>query len=226
MAKRHSVTVQSLIESTTSTTVPLARSSSIPVPRSTWHRVHIHVPFPCAADLRGTGAGGRTREDHSGGHAPCSRAMPRAMPRTLRSSRASACGWGRAFQCADLRGTVVAQGQWPQREGQRCVAARPISRAMRPHSAILAQRRRLVVSKGLARHVHWQTQRVVRGARAIRGVQQRDGSKVQFLRAIWRVARREWRCAADAPHLTWCAAARPRIGCSAPPAWPARLKCS
>ena len=69
----------------------------------------------------------------------------------------------------------------------------------------------------VARHVHWQTQRVVRGARAIRGVQQRDGSKVQFLRAIWRVARREWRCAADAPHLTWCAAARPRIGCSAPP---------
>jgi hypothetical protein len=224
MAKRHSVTVQSLIESTTSTTVPLARSSSIPVPRSTWHRVHIHVPFPCAADLRGTGAGGRTREDHSGGHAPC---LARSAAHTLRSSRASACGWGRAFQCADLRGTGVAQGQWPQREGQRCVAARAISRAMRgAHSAILAQRRRLVVSKGLARHLHWQTQRVVRGARAIRGVQQRDGSKVQFLRAIWRVARREWRCAADAPHLTWCAAARPRIGCSAPPAWPARLKCS
>jgi hypothetical protein len=181
---------------------PLARSSSIPVPRSTWHRVHIHVPFPCAADLRGTGAGGRTREDHSGGHAPC---LARSAAHTLRSSRASACGWGRAFQCADLRGTGVAQGQWPQREGQRCVAARAISRAMRgAHSAILAQRRRLVVSKGLARHLHWQTQRVVRGARAIRGVQQRDGSKVQFLRAIWRVARREWRCATDAPaHLTW-----------------------
>ena len=142
----------------------------------------------------------------------------RALPRTLRSSRASACGWSRAFRCADLRGTGVAQGQWPQREGQRCGRARAISRATRgAHSAILAQRHRLVVSKGLARYLHWQTQRVVRGARAIRGVQQRDGSKVPFLRAIWRVARREWRCAADAPHLTWCAAARPRIGCSAPP---------
>ena len=140
----------------------------------------------------------------------------RAMPRTLRSSRASACGWGRAFQCADLRGTGVAQGQWPQREGQRCDAARAISRATRgAHSAILAQRHRLVVSKVLARHLHWQTQRVVRRARAIRGVQPRDGSKVQFLRPIWRVARREWRRAADAPHLTWCAAARPhRLFCA------------
>ena len=86
-AKRHSVTVQSLIESTTSTTVPIgALQFHTRVPRSTWHRVHIHVPFPCAADLRGTGAGGRTREDHSGGHAQC---LARSAAHTPQFSRIS-----------------------------------------------------------------------------------------------------------------------------------------
>ena len=223
MAKRHSVTVQSLIESTTSTTVPIGALQF-----HTSSTIHLApCPHPCSIPMCSRPERHRRRGANTRGSQRWPRVMlARYAAHTPQFSRISLWLGSCIPMCRPERHRGSTGAVATTRGSAVCVAARPISRAMRPHSAILAQRRRLVVSKGLARHVHWQTQRVVRGARAIRGVQQRDGSKVQFLRAIWRVARREWRCAADAPHLTWCAAARPRIGCSAPPAWPARLKCS
>jgi len=205
MAKRHSVTVQSLIESTTSTTVPIGALQF-----HTSSTIHLApCPHPCSIPMCSRPERHRRRGANTRGSQRWPRAMlARYAAHTPQFSRISLWLGSCIPMCRPERHRGSTGAVATTRGSAVCGRA--------PHLSRYA----------VARHVHWQTQRVVRGARAIRGVQQRDGSKVQFLRAIWRVARREWRCAADAPHLTWCAAARPRIGCSAPPAWPARLKCS
>ena len=205
MAKRHSVTVQSLIESTTSTTVPIGALQF-----HTSSTIHLApCPHPCSIPMCSRPERHRRRGANTRGSQRWPRVMlARYAAHTPQFSRISLWLGSCIPMCRPERHRGSTGAVATTRGSAECGRA--------PHLSRYA----------VARHVHWQTQRVVRGARAIRGVQQRDGSKVQFLRAIWRVARREWRCAADAPHLTWCAAARPRIGCSAPPAWPARLKCS
>lgn len=121
------------------------------------------------------------------------------MPRTLRSSRASACGWGRAFQCADLRGTVVAQGQWPQREGQRCVWPRAPSLAL--CGCTTRALANATCGERSARHQRCATEGRLEGA----------VPPSHMARGAARVAMRR-RCAA--PHVVCCSAPPHRLFCA------------
>ena len=224
MAKRHSVTVQSLIESTTSTTVPIGALQF-----HTSSTIHLApCPHPSSIPMCSRPERHRRRGANTRGSQRWPRAMPRALCRAHSPQFSRISVW---------LGSCIPMCR-PERH--------------RGSTGAVATTRGSAVC-GRARHLSRYSRRALRNSRAEAsacGVQgtcttpalanatcgersarhQRCATEGRLEGAVppsqWRVARREWRCAADAPHLTWCAAARPRIGCSAPPAWPARLKCS